>query len=68
MQAMKARVEHTGIKPWITMVVPYRDDAALELVELVIRSAHQVPLNKLRAWLDSAGKDPREAAMKAKLR
>jgi hypothetical protein len=45
------------------------DDAALELtVELVTRSAHQVPMNKLRTWLDSAGKDPREAAMKARLR
>lgn len=45
------------------------DDAALELtVELVTRSAHQVPMNKLRMWLDSTGKDPREAAMKAKLR
>ena len=45
------------------------DDAALELtVELVTRSAHQVPMTKLRAWLDSAGKDPREAATKSKLR
>lgn len=45
------------------------DDAALELtVELVTRSAHQVPMAKLRAWLDSAGKDPREAATKSKLR
>jgi hypothetical protein len=44
-------------------------DAALEItVELVTRSAHQVPMNKLRAWLDSTGKDPREAAMKARLR
>ena len=25
-------------------------------------------MNKLRMWLDSAGKDPREAAMKARLR
>src|ERR1700680_2252522 len=43
------------------------DEAALELtVELVTRSVHQVPMNKLRAWLDSAGEDPREAAMKAR--
>ena len=37
------------------------DDAALELtVELVTRTAHQVPMNKLRMWLNSAGKDPRK--------
>jgi hypothetical protein len=45
------------------------DDAALELtVELVTRTAHQVPMNKLRAWLLSAGKNPRDAALKSRLR
>ena len=45
------------------------DDAALDLtVELVTRSTHQVPMTKLQMWLDSAGKDPREAAMKTRLR
>ena len=45
------------------------DDGAVELtVELVTRTVHQVPLGKLRAWLDSSGRDPREAAMKAKLK
>jgi len=45
------------------------DDALLDLtVETVTRTAHQVPMNKLRLWLDSTGKDPREAARKAKLR
>jgi hypothetical protein len=45
------------------------DDALLDLtVETVTRTAHQVPMNKLKVWLDSSGKDPREAAMKAKLR
>ena len=45
------------------------DDAQLDLmVETVTRTAHLVPMNKLRMWLDSGGKDPREAAMKAKLR
>jgi hypothetical protein len=45
------------------------DDAAVELtVETVTRTAHQVPMNKLRTWLDSTGKDPREAAAKARLR
>ena len=35
------------------------------------RHAHgrtRSPMNKLRMWLDSSGKDPAEAAMKAKLR
>ena len=45
------------------------DDAALELtVDTVTRTSHQVPMKKLRLWLDSTGRDPREAAMKAKLR
>jgi hypothetical protein len=45
------------------------DDAQLDLtVETVTRTAPQVPMNKLRMWLDSSGKDPREAAMKSKLR
>jgi len=45
------------------------DNGAVELtVELVTRTVHQVPLSKLRAWLESSGRDPREAAMKAKLK
>jgi hypothetical protein len=45
------------------------DEAALELtVDVLTRSTHQVPVNRLRMWLDSGGKDPKEAALKAKLR
>lgn len=45
------------------------DEAAIDVtVEVIARTAHQVPANRLRAWLASAGRDPREAAMKAKLR
>jgi hypothetical protein len=45
------------------------DDGVLELmVEITITTSHRVLLSKLQAWLESSGRDPREAAMKAKLR
>ena len=45
------------------------DQSAVDVtVEIIARTTHQVPANKLRAWLASAGKDPPEAAMKTKLR
>jgi len=45
------------------------DDGVLELtVDLTSTTTHRVPLSKLKAWLESSGRDPREAAMKAKLR
>ena len=45
------------------------DDGVLELtVDLVASTSHKVPLSRLKAWLDSAGIDPREAALKHKLR
>jgi hypothetical protein len=45
------------------------DEGVLELtVEIVSSTSHSVPLSKLKAWLESAGRDPREAALKARLR
>ena len=45
------------------------DDGVLELtVDLTTTTSHRVPLAKLQAWLESSGRDPREAAMKARLR
>ncbi len=45
------------------------DEGVLELtVELTATTSHRVPLIKLKAWLESSGRDPREAAMKGKLR
>jgi hypothetical protein len=45
------------------------DEGVLDLtVELTATTSHRVPLSKLKAWLESAGRDPREAAMKGKLR
>ena len=44
------------------------DDGVLEVtVDLVTSTSHKVPLRRLKAWLDSAGIDPREAALKHKL-
>lgn len=43
------------------------DDSMLELtLDLTTTSSHRVPLSKLKAWLESSGRDPREAAMKAR--
>jgi hypothetical protein len=45
------------------------DEGVLELtVDLMTTTSHRVPLSKLKAWLESSGRDPREAAMKTKLR
>jgi hypothetical protein len=44
------------------------DDGVLDLtVDLVTTTSHKVSLNKLKAWLHSAGRDPHEAAAKTKL-
>ena len=37
-------------------------------VDIKTTTSHKVPFFKLKAWLESSGRDPREAAMKAKLR
>ena len=37
-------------------------------VEIKTSTSHKVPLFKLKAWLESSGRDPREAALKARLR
>ena len=37
-------------------------------VDIRTTTSHKVPLFKLKAWLDSSGRDPREAALKSKLR
>ena len=45
------------------------DDGVLELtVDITTTTSHRVSSSKLQAWLDSSGRDPREAAMKARLR
>jgi hypothetical protein len=45
------------------------DDGVLDLtVDLVTVTSHKVSLGKLQAWLESGGRDPREAAVKTKLR
>jgi hypothetical protein len=45
------------------------DDGVLDLtVDLVTTTSPKISLNKLKAWLESSGHDPREAAMKTKLR
>ena len=45
------------------------DEGVLELtVDLTTTTSHHVPLSKLKAWLANSGRDPKEAAMKAKLR
>ena len=45
------------------------DDGVLDLtVDLITTTSHKVSLSKLKAWLESSGRDPREAAVKTKLR
>ena len=45
------------------------DDGVLELtVDITTTTSHRVSLSKLQAWLESSGRDPREAAMKARLK
>src|SRR5713101_7520651 len=43
------------------------DEGVLDLtVDLTTTTSHKVPLSKLKAWLESSGHDPREAAMKGR--
>jgi len=45
------------------------DEGVLDLtVDLTTTTSHKVPLSKLKSWIESGGRDPRDAAMKAKLR
>lgn len=45
------------------------DEGVLDLiVDLTTTTSHKVPLSKLKAWLESGGRDPREASTKTKLR
>jgi hypothetical protein len=45
------------------------DEGVFDLtVELVTTTSHKISLSKLKAWLESSGRDPREAALKTKLR
>jgi hypothetical protein len=45
------------------------DDGVLDLrVDLVTNTSHKVSLSKLKAWLESSGRNPREAAVKAQRR
>jgi hypothetical protein len=45
------------------------DDGVEDLtVDIKTTTSHKVPLFKLKAWLESSGRDPREAALKTKLR
>jgi len=46
-----------------------RGEGVLELtVELTATTSHRVPLSKLKTWLESSGRDPREAAIKTRLK
>jgi len=45
------------------------DDGVEDLaVDIKSTTSRKVPLFKLKAWLESSGRDPREAALKSKLR
>jgi hypothetical protein len=45
------------------------DDGVEDLtVDIKTTTSHKVPFFKLKAWLESSGRDPREAALKSKLR
>ena len=45
------------------------DDGVEDLtVDIKTTTSHKVPLFKLKAWLETSGRDPREAALKSKLR
>jgi len=45
------------------------DDGVENLtVDINTTTSHAVPLFKLKAWLESSGRDPREAALKSKLK
>jgi hypothetical protein len=45
------------------------DEGVLDLtVDLITTTSHKVSLSKLRAWLESSGRDPRDAVTKTKLR
>ena len=45
------------------------DDGVEDLtVDINTTTSHKVPLFKLKAWLESSGRDPREGALKSKLR
>ena len=45
------------------------DDGVEDLiVDMKSTTSHKVPFFKLNAWLESSERDPREAALKSKLR
>jgi hypothetical protein len=45
------------------------DDGVEDLtVDIHTTTSHKVPFLKLKAWLESSRRDPREAALKSKLR
>jgi len=45
------------------------EDGAEDLtVDIKTMTSNEVPFLKLKAWLQSSGRDPREAALKSKLR
>jgi len=45
------------------------DDGIEDLtVDIKTTTTHKIPILKLKAWLESSGRDPREAALKSKLR
>jgi hypothetical protein len=50
-------------------VVHGEDDGVEDLtVDIKTTTSHKIPLFKLKAWLESSGREPREAALKSKLR
>jgi hypothetical protein len=45
------------------------DDGVEDLtVNIKTTTSYKIPFLKLKAWLESSGRDPREAALKTKLR
>jgi len=44
------------------------EDVLESTVDVISATSHRVPVSKLKAWLEGSGRDPREAAMKGKLR
>ena len=45
-----------------------RDGVEDLTVDIRTTTSHKVPFFKLKTWLESSGRDPREAALKTKLR
>jgi hypothetical protein len=62
-------LSHEALNQYLLETEMIGDDGIEDLtVEIKTTTSHKVPLFKLKAWLESSGHDPREAALKSKLR